>query len=52
MAAEKVLETLMAAVDRLNVKIATHPFASGLIEGFVTDAQRRGARPIAGSYSW
>jgi hypothetical protein len=48
-ATEKVLEALMAAVDSLNVEIAAHPFASGLIERFVTDAQRDGARWIAGA---
>ena len=48
-AAEKVLEALMAAVDRLNVEIAAHPLASCLVERFVTDAQRDGARWIAGA---
>jgi hypothetical protein len=30
----------MAAVDRLNVEIAAHPLACGLVGRFVTDAQR------------
>ena len=48
-AAEKVLEALMAAVDRLDVEVAAHPLASGLVERFVTNAQRDGARWIAGA---
>jgi hypothetical protein len=48
-ATEKVLEALMAAVDRLNVEIAAHPLACGLLKRFMADAQRGGARWIAGA---
>ena len=48
-ATEKVLEALMAAVDRLNMEIAAHPLACGLVKRFVADAQRGGARWIAGA---
>lgn len=48
-ATEKVLEALLAAVDRLNVEIATHPLAGSLVKRFVADAQRGGARRIAGA---
>ena len=45
---EEILEAGMAIVDGVDVQIAPHPLASGLVERFVTDAQGGGTGRVAG----
>jgi len=49
MTTQKVLKAFVAAVDRLNVEVAAHPLACGLVKRLVADTQRGGARWVAGA---